>query len=1036
MTSINNPKISIIVPVYNISKYLRKALNSITRQSFDDFELICVDDASTDNSLSILQEFAEKDSRVIILSEKETRGQSYTRNKALSIAKGEYICFIDGDDWVDSELLEKLYFNAISNDSDIVLCEAKVFDDTAQKLVENKYYSLDVFDKTFDQKVFEPKDTIDFVLNINVALWAKLYNKNFIKKLDVKLKEGYIYEDLLFFFETFLKAKKISILRESLYIYRINRKDSTMQSSDHKLLDRVDMVMQTYDVLKNWVCFEDIQIEAASWLIDDLSKKFLSVDIQYQEEFFYKLKKAFLDLKIDSIYTQVLSKSFYPALFEIVTKQSYDECVKFVFSRYETANEIEQGLIYNQKRELEQLRIYFQQERLNDLESFEKKLEKLRTECEYRLSEEIKHKENEVDSVRQYYENHLKERLDDQKNWYETLNNNVVNELNIKYQGILDYKEKETQRWYDNLISQRLEEFEKIKQESSIWYESLLSQKEEEFEKTKQEISDWYKSVLFQKEEEFEKSKQEMLNWHESDLKQKTEELKAWYENEMSNRIESQRQYLTDDKHKALFDQKLQMEEQRNKEVENSKNALKMEMDYRLASQAQWYEDEMQKRIKECEEWHNNNLNERLDNLEKAYESQIIDLRSGYEKVKQVELSLQHEKDEKAKQVELSLQKEKDEKTRRIELALQQEYHERELAQVKFVLNLVKKLKNLKLKIKKSFSKQQPNNLSIKEHFGPKISVILPIYNVDRYIRQCLDSLVNQTFTDIEIICVDDGSTDDSGLICDEYAQKDKRIKVIHKSNSGTGAARNDGLKIATGECIAFVDPDDWIRENMFERLYSLLKAKDVDIVMCTPGGFNEEKQLEEDFPYFVDSNFSKSLDNRIFNWQDISPFSYPMCVWNKLYKKKLFDDNDIDFAEGLDFEDHKVIFKSLLTAKRMFFIREKLYIYRFNRQGSILSDNNRRLIDHIQIFDIVENILRETNTMELLRKDFLVYKAHNLFYYYGMIKKEFKKEYFEKMRQSIKDTNLSMDEKEFLLEKYPLMREVLYDIHENYDFD
>ena len=112
------------------------------------------------------------------------------------------------------------------------------------------------------------------------------------------------------------------------------------------------------------------------------------------------------------------------------------------------------------------------------------------------------------------------------------------------------------------------------------------------------------------------------------------------------------------------------------------------------------------------------------------------------------------------------------------------------------------------------------------------ISVIVPVYNVEYYLKQCLDSIVNQTYRNLEIILVDDGSTDRSGDICDEYAQIDARIKVIHKENGGLSSARNAGLDVCTsgGELIAFVDSDDWLELDMFEVLYTNLKEKNVDI--------------------------------------------------------------------------------------------------------------------------------------------------------------------------------------------------------------
>ena len=357
-----------------------------------------------------------------------------------------------------------------------------------------------------------------------------------------------------------------------------------------------------------------------------------------------------------------------------------------------------------------------------------------------------------------------------------------------------------------------------------------------------------------------------------------------------------------------------------------------------------------------------------------------------------------------------------------IHIQEQQEYYENELKPFKRLIKIRKKI----LRILSKFEKKQNKEITINEiqtgdnENKVKVSVILPVYNVGKYLRQSLDSLINQTLKDIEIICVNDGSTDDCYEILEEYKQKDSRIKVIHKENKGTGAARNDGLRIASGECIGFVDPDDWVKPDMYEKLYSLIKEKNLEIAMCMPDGYDEKNNKTAPFPYFVDSNFDNIPSGRIFNLWDISPFQYPMCVWNKLYTKELFDKNHIEFAEGLDFEDHKVIFGALLTARRMYFIKDKLYVYRYNREGSVLTDNNQRLIDHIEIFNIVENILKETNTYNEFRNDFLVYKIHNLLYYYGMIKDEYKQEYYQNMVKSIKETNLNEEELKMLTNKYP----------------
>ncbi len=441
-------------------------------------------------------------------------------------------------------------------------------------------------------------------------------------------------------------------------------------------------------------------------------------------------------------------------------------------------------------------------------------------------------------------------------------------------------------------------------------------------------------------------------------------------------------------------------------DVKNTQDleAIKQYYTSELESQRNWYEEEIKRRCKEVEDWHINNLKKEMNNLKKGYDEML------------------KAKDDRYKNLEETLS------THIIE---QREYFEKEIRPFKKLIKLKKKIVN-KLKKKEKEKEniivdevnKQEDKVSISKN--PKVSVILPVYNVGKYLRQSLDSLINQTLKEIEIICVNDGSTDDSYDILEEYKAKDSRIKVIHKENKGTGAARNDGLRIATGECIGFVDPDDWVKPNMFERLYNLIKEKNLDIAMCMPDGFDEKNQINTPFPYFVDANFENIPDDKIFNWRDLSPFSYPMCVWNKLYTKDLFDRNNIDFAEGLDFEDHKVIFGTLLTAEKIFFIREKLYVYRFNREGSVLTDNNRRLIDHIEIFNIVEKLMKDTNTYNVLRKDFVTYKIHNLLYYYSMIKDEFKEEYYQNMIQSIKDTNLTEEETKMLEDKYPELNEIL----------
>ncbi len=488
----------------------------------------------------------------------------------------------------------------------------------------------------------------------------------------------------------------------------------------------------------------------------------------------------------------------------------------------------------------------------------------------------------------------------------------------------------------------------------------------------------------------------------EKEYQRDLEAQKRFYESEiefLKSKFEYEKEKLRIDYESELAREKKSLEDFYN--VKNSQDAenLKQYYEAEIDSQKNWYEQEIIRRQKETENWHINNFETETSKLKKGYEEMLKAQEDKY----------------KSESETLSLH-----------IIEQKNYYEEQLKPYKKFMKLQNKFYK-KLHLKPEIKKEDDTVIetiaeetAVNSNIRPKVSVILPVYNVGKYLRQSLDSLINQTLKEIEIICVDDGSTDESYEILEEYKAKDPRIKVIHKENKGTGAARNDGLRLARGECIGFVDPDDWVKPDMYERLYGLIKEKNLDIIMCMPDGYDEKNAVNAPFPYFVDANFENIIDDRIFNWRDLSPFSYPMCVWNKLYTKELFDKNNIDFAEGLDFEDHKVIFGTLLTAERMFFIREKLYVYRFNREGSVLTDNNRRLIDHIKIFDIVENLMKETNTFNLLRNDFLTYKIHNLLYYYGMIKDEFKQEYYDKMVKAIDDMHLTKEELNNFSEKYP----------------
>jgi glycosyltransferase involved in cell wall biosynthesis len=207
-----------------------------------------------------------------------------------------------------------------------------------------------------------------------------------------------------------------------------------------------------------------------------------------------------------------------------------------------------------------------------------------------------------------------------------------------------------------------------------------------------------------------------------------------------------------------------------------------------------------------------------------------------------------------------------------------------------------------------------------------KISVIIPVYNTEKYLQECIDSVLSQTFTDFECILVDDGSPDNSGKICDEYAKKDKRIRVIHKENGGVSSARNAGLDIAQGEWIIFVDSDDWVDEKYLEFLYDNAIKNNVDVSICGVNVF------EDGFTWHRDKctrSVTLTPKEAILIMFDIR-VSFGGFSFNKLFKKQIIDNNNLRYDESVSYmEDVQFFYNIFKVVGRIYYSSQPCYFYR-----------------------------------------------------------------------------------------------------------
>lgn len=232
-----------------------------------------------------------------------------------------------------------------------------------------------------------------------------------------------------------------------------------------------------------------------------------------------------------------------------------------------------------------------------------------------------------------------------------------------------------------------------------------------------------------------------------------------------------------------------------------------------------------------------------------------------------------------------------------------------------------------------------------------KISVIVPVYNVENDIENCLNSILDQTYKNLQIILVDDGSTDRSGRICDIYAQKDKRIEVTHKENGGLADARNTGLEKVMGEYIAFLDSDDYIYPTFYEELYKMVKEYNADIGECEFLRINiEDKLIAKDI---IDNNNVKNITQNIETNEDalcdlygprLKPYIKKVVVWNKLYKKNIF--RTIRFPVGKLHEDEYTTYKIIHSAEKIISTNKILHGYMQTKNSIMRQEIKQKRID------------------------------------------------------------------------------------------
>lgn len=291
----------------------------------------------------------------------------------------------------------------------------------------------------------------------------------------------------------------------------------------------------------------------------------------------------------------------------------------------------------------------------------------------------------------------------------------------------------------------------------------------------------------------------------------------------------------------------------------------------------------------------------------------------------------------------------------------------------------------------------------------PKVSIILPIYNVQEYLAEALDSVVGQTLQDLEIICVDDGSTDGSLDIIREYAAKDPRIVVITGPNGGYGKAMNKGLDRATGEYVGIVEPDDYVDPNMYDELYRVAKSHNLDLVKSDFYRFTRDQQGKEHLQYELLDKTRTRYAQVLCPAQDPSCIRFTLNTWTGIYRREFLEAYHIRHNEtpGASFQDNGFFFQTFVRAQRAMIVGKAYYHNRRDNPNSSVKSKAKVYCMNIEYDFIRDLLMREPELWERFQYMYWWKKYHNYWFTHERIDDSYKEEFLDRMRQEYKRAHM-----------------------------
>ena len=1000
-------KVSVVIPVYNTYKYLPECLESVINQTLADIEIICINDGSTDFSSKILEEYASKDKRIKIISQ-NNQGLSCARNRGLEIARGEYIYFLDSDDKITLTALEELYDIAEKNKLDIIYFDAQVFfENEALKSKYEVFIQASKRNKNYIGIFSGPEIFVEFVKNreYSVSVCRQFFNTGFLKANNIKFCEGILHEDNLFTFLTILKASRVMYLKKEYFLRRV-RANSTMTKNENfsnfegYFVTYVNMLayIQTSRLKDNVfdAAFRQLKdvYQSAKRIYTNLSesekKKAISsrhgqITTFLYNEFVLAMQNS-LGHNINTGYVKALQEE----ILRIRDSYSYriDRFITFIPRKFIGGIHCieDHGFTYTVRLFFKKIHKFLSRSKIIRFITFipRKILGGIRCIHDHGLKYTVKLFIKKIT-------NFLNRNVEHNVNNKDKKENIRANDANTITQ--INSIVKKDYNYYKNLDPKFYEE------ELALWFYDHLGYKLNlKSPRTFNEKIQWMKLYDKNPLKTTLADKYLVREWVASRIGEKylVPLLGVWNTFDEIDFNELPSQFVLKANHGCGWN--IIVKNKEDLDIVDAKKKMETWLSTNFAFRnglELHYKDIKPKII--AEKYITNTGDDLYDYKVWCFngKAKYIMFLSGRKTKSGLKMAF-YDREWNKLPFAYSFPKNTDEIPKPDNLDEILELAEKLSAGFNFVRVDFYRLNDgtilfgemtftpaggrclwdppsqdliLGEMIDLSMCK---SSVKIENH-SPLVSVIVPVYNAERHLTECISSICNQTLQNIEIILVDDGSTDSSLSIINEFAGKDNRIKVLHQNRRFAGVARNHGLQYAQGEYVIFLDADDFFDKTLLENAYYTAHINDADIVLFGGKRFNNQTKEITDAPWLLKMN--RIPKKQPFSSSDIPDHIFDIvtpCPWTKMFRRSFILENKLMFQDTQNSNDVSFVLTALAIADRIVAINKDLVFYRVGQDNSLQTTKHKDPLCFYKAYLRLRNELNERNLFGRVEKSYV----------------------------------------------------------------